>query len=372
MTIALQVSDLDHARIDGTRIYIHELLRRFGSLAPETRFALYHQRPFNSVFSPPTFTNYEEHRLPFPFAWMQTRFAAHLFRNPPERLFLPIQAGPLFLPTKLPVTATIHDLAFRRFPETFPLTHRVKLNLLLETIVRRANRLIAVSDSTRRDLLEFFPNLSPERVQVIHHGFNQEYFGHLLTVEEISLQLAPYALRPGSYILYVGALQPRKNLVRLIRAFEQLKDQHPEATLVLAGEAAWLAREIFAARERSVYRDAIVLTGRTSFEAVRALYQGARIFAFPSLYEGFGLPLLEAFAARVPVLTATNSSLPEVAGDAALYCAAEDVHDMAEKLATLWTDTTLREQLIRLGGQRLQEFSWDTCARETLACIVEA
>jgi len=368
-TVALQVSDLDHKRIDGTRVYLKELLNRFGKIDTETKFHLYHRNVFNLSLAPPNFSNYVVKACYFPFAWMQTIFAWKLFRTRPEKLFLPIQAAPIFIPEGTEVTATIHDLAFKRYPETFPKKHLFKLNFLLDVVVRRADKLIAVSESTKNDLLEFFPELPPERIRVIHHGFDSEFFGTKISTEEIRLLLATYCLLPGQYVLYVGALQPRKNLVRLIEAFNIVKQTAPEMKLVLAGERAWLSDEIFETREKSPYKEDIIMTGAVSFENLRVLYQGARLFVFPSLYEGFGLPILEAFASHVPVLTASNSSLIEVGGKAVLYCDASSVEDIAEKLACLWSEEELQKELIQKGETQLQKFSWDKCAKETLEYI---
>ncbi len=371
MRVAIQASDLDRERIDGTRVYLRELLRRFGPLAPETAFTLYHKGVFNPVLAPPSEKNYREKSLPFPFAWMQTRFAWELFRIRPDKLFLPIQAAPVFLPKNIEVTATIHDLAFRRFPDTFPKNDLRKLNFMLETAVRQADKLIAVSNSTKRDLLEFFPKLPESRVTVIHHGFDADFFGVRDPDMVLSETLQTFHLQLSTYLLYVGALQPRKNLIRLMQAFEKMKALVPEAKLVLAGEPAWLSQAIIETWENSPVRDDIVLPGRVSFEALRTLYQGARGFVFPSLYEGFGLPILEAFASQIPVLTADNSSLREVAGDGALYCQADDVDDMARQMERLWRDETLRIELIHKGNEQLKHFSWDTCARETLKVILK-
>lgn len=371
MHIAIQASDLDHARIDGTRVYLFELLKRFGQLNTSDTFALYHKGVFNPVLTPPSFQNYAVESLSFQKAWMQTRFAWEMFTNKPDKLFLPIQAAPLCLPRGIEVTATIHDLAWKRFPDTFPFRDRLKLDLMLSTVVRQADKLIAVSESTKRDLLKFFPHLSKSRIKVIHHGFDGEFFGSQLSSTELSEKLSNFKLQTSGFMLYVGALQPRKNLVRLIRAFEQMKTDRPEAKLVLAGEAAWLSDGVLEAQRKSQYRDDIILTGRVSFEDLRALYQGARAFVFPSLYEGFGLPLLESFASGTPVLTADNSSLREVAGDGAVYCDAFDTKDITEKMTQLWADETLRTNLIQKGNGRLERFSWDKCAQETLEYILE-
>ena len=371
MQIAIQTSDLDRQRIDGTRVYLKELLQVFGRLAPETFFTLYHEEHFNPSLAPKAYPNYQEQRIPFPFAWMQTRFTWRLFRDKPGKLFLPIQAAPLLLPRSIEVTATIHDLAWKQYPETFTWKDRFKLNLLLKRVVERADKLIAVSEATKRDLLHHFPTLKEAKIKVIYHGFDRDFFSERLSEQALTSQLASYKLEVAKYVLYVGALQPRKNLVRLIKAFEKLKQDIPEAKLVLAGEVAWLTRDILKVREQSLYREDIILTGKISFETLRALYQGAKVFAFPSLYEGFGIPILEAFASQVPVLTADNSSLPEVARQGALYCDALELEDIARQLQRLWKDTKLREELLLKGQQQLEHFSWEKCAKETLTYIQE-
>lgn len=371
MRIAVQASDLDHARIDGTRVYLKELLKRFGNLAPEQDFLLYHKNTFNPLLAPPQFSNYREESVASPFSWMQTRFAWEMFRTRPEKLFLPIQAAPFFLPSKTEVTATIHDLAFKKYPETFPRKDVMKLNLMLDAAVRQADKLIAVSHSTKADLLQYYPTLSADKITVVHHGFDQAFFAEKVSRDALEVMLQKQGLKPGEYVLYVGALQPRKNLVRLIAAFEKAKEMQPKMKLVLVGESAWLADGIHAAYEQSAFKSDIHLIGRVDFDELRTWYQGARLFAFPSLYEGFGLPILEAFASGVPVLTADNSSLPEVAGKAALYCQAEIVENIAEQLARLWGDTELQETLKKRAQEELERFSWEKCAQETLGVILK-
>jgi len=369
MKIAIQAADLDHSRIDGTRVYLKELLKRFGKLDYETDFFLYHKNTFNRSLIPPLMSNYYVKTKSFPLMWMQTRFAYELFCETYDKLFLPVQAAPLFVPSATEVTVTIHDLAFRRYPETFPKWDLWKINFLLDVAIRRSQKLIAVSQSTKNDLLYFFPRLKEGRIRVIHHGFDADFFGAKLSLENIKKVLSNYQLSVDGYILYVGALQPRKNLARLIEAFNVAKKSFSEMKLVLAGEAAWLSEPIFVAREKSPYKNDIILTGKVSFEELRALYQGARCFAFPSLYEGFGLPVLEAFASFLPVLLADNSSLREVGGNAALYVDALSMRDIAEKLTRLWSEEKLRAELVAKGQEQLKKFSWNRCAKETLEYI---
>lgn len=370
MTIALQTADLDASRIDGTRVYLSELLKRFGTLAPDESFHLYHKRRFNPELAPPFFENYTIHRIPFPSQWMQTRFAFEMFRSHPERIFFPVQAVPVFLPKESRVTLTVHDLAFRKYPETFTSVTRFKLDFLLNRAIARAQNIIAVSESTKQDLIKAFPELSKDKIHVIHHGFNHERFDTRIPTQTKNHTLEAFGLRDQQYILYVGALQPRKNLVRLIEAFNLFKPDAPEAKLVLAGEPAWLSQEIFAAQMDSPYRNDILIPGKIPSAHLPTLYQGARCFAFPSLYEGFGLPILEAFASGVPIVTADNSSLTEVAGEAALFTNALDSHMLSGQLLRLWRDDILRRTLIEKGKRRLKAFSWDTCAEKTLSLIL--
>lgn len=288
---------------------------------------------------------------------------------------MPLQALPIFLPKGTASIVTIHDLAFKLFPEHFPTKDVRKLNWLTDFAVRHATRLIAVSESTKRDILKYYPDTPPENIRVIHHGFDKHSSTktfpismHLFS-ETVPL-LERFHLISEEYLLYVGALQPRKNLICLMKAFEIFGRIHTSAKLVLAGEAAWMSERIFRAYEEHPLRDRIVLTGSISFEERALLYQHARIFVYPSLYEGFGLPILEAFSAGVPVICANNSSLPEVAGDAAIFFDATQSDELTEKLLSLWENTSQRSILIQKGRERCKTFSWDTCARETAEWIV--
>lgn len=375
MRIAIQSADLDAKRIDGTRVYILRLLERFGTLLPHETWHLFHRNTFNPNLTPPSLPNYFFHRIPFPFLWTQTRFAWELSRLRPERVFMPLQALPIFLPKGTESIVTIHDLAFKLFPEHFPTKDVRKLNWLTDFAVRNATRLIAVSESTKRDILKYYPDTPPENIRVIHHGFDEHSSTKAFpTSTHLSFRTAPllerFHLIPQEYLLYVGALQPRKNLLCLMKAFEAFGRMHTSAKLVLAGEAAWMSEHIFRAYEDHPLRDRIVLTGSISFEERALLYQHARIFVYPSLYEGFGLPILEAFSAGVPVICANNSSLPEVAGDAAIFFDATRSDELTEKLLSLWENTSQRSVLIQKGRERCKTFSWDTCARETAEWIV--
>ncbi|NTW75531.1 MAG: glycosyltransferase family 4 protein [Candidatus Moranbacteria bacterium] len=369
MKIAVQAADLDASRVDGTRVYLLELLRRFGKLSPGDRFLVCHRDRFNPELSPPEFPNYDVRVLPGERMWMQTAFAKALFDIRPDRVFIPLQAVPVATPEGTDIIATVHDLAFRHFPKTFPTSSRAKLNLLLGVTVRKATRIIVVSEATKLDLIRYFPDLPASKIRVIHHGVNAAFFAVKSPENERDALLSHYGLTSGSYVLYVGAIQPRKNLVRLIAAFETAKLLHPDMKLVIVGEKAWLSDAIIDRIRRSPFSDDIVRTGRVPFRELPIWYQNARLFAFVSLYEGFGLPALEAFAAGTPTLLGSASSLPEVGGDAALYADPHDESDIAAKLCLLWEDAILRSELRAKGLERVKLFSWDRCAEETLDCI---
>ena len=367
MRIAVQSADLDAGRIDGTRVYLLRLLERFGAMAPEHTWFLLHRSTFNPALTPPSFANYEVRSFAFPFFWTQTRFAFELFRLRPDRVFLPIQTMPFFLPKGTESVVTIHDLAFKIFPEHFPPRDLQRLNWFTDFAVARADRLIAVSESTKRDILKFYPSIREEKIRVIHHGFDA--LSEECDASASRELLKKHALVPKSYVLAVGAIQPRKNLGALISACEIVGKKFPDMKLVLAGEPAWMSEDIFRKIASSSMRDRIIVTGRMSFVDRAILYRNAGVFVFPSLYEGFGIPLLEAFSAGVPVIASDNSSLPEVAGGAAELFDATDVDALVDRLMTLWHDEEKKSLLIARGKKRIENFSWDTCARETLEWI---
>jgi glycosyltransferase involved in cell wall biosynthesis len=176
----------------------------------------------------------------------------------------------------------------------------------------------------------------------------------------------------GPYILHVGSIQPRKNLTRLVEAFAEVMDDVEGLQLVLAGRRAWGDQTLLDTIDSLALEGRVVLPGYVPDSDLAALYSGACVYAFPSLYEGFGFPALEAMACGTPVISANTSSLPEIVGDAALTFAPTDVEGQAEALRRVLTDPALRDHLVERGFARVQQFTWETAARETLAVLCEA
>jgi len=365
MKIAIQAADLDAARIDGTRVYILNLLKYFGILDQTSDFLIYHKNKFNPELTPPAFTNYKIRKIPFPYLWTQTRFCWNLRKDQPDILWMPMHNIPIFTPKRTKTFVTIHDLAFKYYPEYFPRGDLMKLNILINLAIKRSDKIIAVSESTKRDILKFYPEVSPDKIRVIYHGFDEDFYNQKRDPEaDVSIK-REFGLSQ-KYILYTGALQPRKNLIRLIEAFDILKRDGQNIQLVLAGEKAWMYEEIFDKIEKSPNKKDIINTGGIGFRELSRLMRGASVFVFPSLYEGFGIPVLEAMASRVPVVLARNSSLIEVGGEAALYFETESSRDLASKIRKVLEDKELSRELIIRGSEQIKKFSWEKCARETL------
>lgn len=367
MKIAIQAADLDNGRIDGTRVYILNMLRHFGRLAPEDEFLIYHRRDFNPELTPPEFSNYEIKKVSSPFLWTQTRFAWELLKDDPDILWMPMHNLPLVRKKKLLTVVTVHDLAYKHFPDYFPKRDLRELNFLGDLAIKNADRLIAISQSTKRDILQFYPGIREEKIKVIHHGFDGELFSQARDFDAEARVKKELGI-DGNYILYSGAIQPRKNLKILIEAFEILKKNNAggDLKLVLAGGKAWMWEETFAKAENSPFRADIIMPGKLKFDDLGHLVRGAEIYVFPALYEGFGIPLLEALAARVPLVTANNSSLREVGGGAAEYFDAKNAAELAEKIKMVLSDEKLKKEMIARGLTQIKKFSWEKCAAETL------
>jgi len=234
----------------------------------------------------------------------------------------------------------------------------------LPRALRRVDAVITVSACSRRDILAHF-GLSPKRIAVIPEGVEPR-FRPVPDSPERRAALARYGVAPP-FLLYLGGINARKNLSRLLEAYARLRERHPRLRLVIGGKRQWQAGEIMATFARLALGDAVCFTGYVEDADLPALYSAAEVFVFPSLYEGFGLPPLEAMACGTPVVTSTVSALPEVVGDAALTVDPHDVPGLAAAIERALTDDGLRATLRRRGLTRAGQFTWHRAARETLA-----
>lgn len=367
MRIAIQASDLDSKRIDGTRVYLLNMLNRFGKISPNDDFFVFHKNGFNPELEPKNHSNYKIISKNFPFYWTQIRFAMEIWKGKYDALWMPMQALPFVRRKNLKTTVTIHDLAFKIFPQFFPKKDLRRLNLFTDFAVKKSDKIIAVSHSTKNDILKFYPMIKEEKIKVIYHGFDPKLLQEKISDEEKNKINTKYKILNTKYILYVGAIQPRKNLKELIKAFEIIKKERKDLKLVLAGGKAWMWEEVMERISRSTYHNDIIVTGTIPFSEVISLYKNASVFVFPSLYEGFGIPVLEAFACGVPVILAKNSSLLEVGGGAANYF--ESIENLCYQIREILDKEELRKEMIEKGFNQAKKFSWDKCAEETIELI---
>jgi len=366
MKIAIQVADLDAERIDGTRVYIHNMLKFFGKLDQSSQFLLYHKNEFNPELIPPSFPNYTIKQKNINLFWTQRWFCGQLRKDMPDVLWMPMHNIPVFHSKKIKTVVTAHDLAYKYFPEYFPKKDLFKLNLLGNWAFTKADKIIAISESTKKDILKFYPSVSAEKIKVIYHGFDAEVFSVPRNLEIESTTKERMGIT-GDYLLYAGAIQPRKNLGVLVDAFNLFKEKtRSEIKLVIAGEKAWLSDGVFEKIKSSRFQKEILTPGRLTFADMGTLVRGASAYVYPSLYEGFGIPVLEILASRVPLLCALNSSLGEVGGDAPLYFDEKNPSDLAKKIERVLSDENLRAEMVRKGTEQIKKFSWEKCARETL------
>jgi glycosyltransferase involved in cell wall biosynthesis len=263
----------------------------------------------------------------------------------------------------VPSVFTLHDTAYLHFPRFYLPRNRAYLRVMMPRFLRRADQVIAVSEQTKRDALRFY-GMDPGKVRVIPEGVDARFRPDVdpAVVADVRLR---YRL-PRRFVLNVGTIQPRKNLVTLLDAFDVARRHHPDVGLVVAGAKGWLYEEFFARiRERGLTSH-VTLTGHVDDRDLPALFNAAEVFAYPSVYEGFGLPPLEALACGTPVLCSNASSLPEVVGEAGILIPPKDVDAWVHALDTILDDDGSRRELRRLGPERARAFTWDAAARRTL------
>jgi glycosyltransferase involved in cell wall biosynthesis len=265
-----------------------------------------------------------------------------------------------------PSVVTVHDLSFMRYPQAFPPMQRRYLQSQVRRSVRAARRVIAVSQATKQDVVELF-GVPAERIDVVYNGVDASFCP--APVEQVEAFRRRQEL-PQRYVLHLGTLEPRKNLVRLVQAFAQVKahdPSQPSVKLVLAGGKGWDYDAIFAEVGRLGLEQEVLFPGYVADQEVAWWYRAATVFVYPSLLEGFGLPVLEAMACGAPTVTSALSSLPEVAGDAALLVDPTSVDALAAALLRLLADAGLASDLRARGLAQAARFPWSRTAQATAA-----
>jgi glycosyltransferase involved in cell wall biosynthesis len=304
-----------------------------------------------------------------PLVRIPVTLSAELRRNPVDVLHVQYTAPPL---APCPVVATIHDLSFEHLPETFNRRSRAQLRLTVRRTARKAAQILTLSEFSRQDIVDTY-SIAPDRVSVTPAAAASD-FKPIEDETELRKIREAYGIE-RDYILSVSSIQPRKNLIRLIEAYSCLRGLRPEGKLpqlVLVGKRGWLDNETFRAAQRHSANNDIAFTGYVAERDLPALYSGATCFIYPSFFEGFGLPVLEAMQCGVPVIAGNRTSIPEVVGEAGLLFDPFDTNSLVQALTRMLDNPEYRAALRIQGLERAREFDWKQTAQLTLKAYQKA
>ncbi len=348
--------------VGGDKNYVRNVIRALGAIDPAGDYTLFLGTPLPTE---PILGAEQMRRVvvePYnPFIRMPVTFPLALVREQIDVVHVQYIAPPI-CPARIVVT--VHDISYERYPQFFTPAAVTQLRALVPLTIRHAATVLTVSEFSRQDIIRRY-RVPSEKV-VVAHGSADPMFQPIHDVARLAAVREKYGTGER-FILCVGNLQPRKNLVTLINAYVRLRQANATRhKLVLVGGRSWLYDDIFAAARDSGYADEFVFTGFVTDDDLVALYNAAELFVYPSLFEGFGAPPLEAMACGAPVVTTNTSSIPEVVGDAALLVDPLDVDGLARAMTTALSNPALRAQLSIRGRERASAFSWDAAARTIL------
>lgn len=368
MIIGIDGNEANVTKRVGISEYAYQLLLQFSE--PEfqnqnTNFIIYlKDKPLASL--PKENENWQYRVLKPGKLWTQWRLPLDLFfhRPRPDVFFSMTHYAPRFSP--VPSVIAVMDVSYFRYPEMFNASDLYQLRNWTAYSIKNAKKVLTISNSSRDDIIKAYKT-SKDKVITTYLGIKK-----IVSLEPRVFgmnQLQSKYHISDKYILFVGTLQPRKNISRLIEAFSKIKKE--DLDLVIIGRKGWQYEEILEAPKKFGVEGRVKFLENIQDDELDVFYKYALCYVLPSLYEGFGLPVLEAMQRNCPVITSNVSSLPEAGGDAALYVNPEDVDDIAAKITELVDDKKLREELIEKGKKQVKKFSWEKAAKETLDILVE-
>ncbi len=362
MIIGVDANEANVSEKVGVSVYTLKLLEYFQKKAAKNQefIVFLKNKPSSDLPAETEFFNYAV--IHGDFLWSQTFLPLELYKRKAlgqriQVFFSPAHYIPRFCP--VPAVVAIHDLSYFYYPDEFLKKDLYQLKNWTKYSVEKAKKVIAVSKTTKKDIIKFY-QVPEEKIEVIYNGYEKTSPQHPSLIKE---------KKKGQYILYAGTLQPRKNIDTLIEAFYKFRKNYPEFKLVIVGKKGWLYEHIFKKVDELNLKKEVVFKGYVSDDELSVLYRDAFCFVMPSLYEGFGIPIVEAMSFGCPVISSFTSSLPEVGGDACLYFDPRSPQELAKKLKKLTENRKLRSDLIKKGRERIKLFSWQKCAEETLKVI---
>ena len=362
MKIGLEASRANKKFKTGTEWYAWHLLQQFKKIDQQNNFVVYHNIDLaKDLAAAPANFLFKQIKWPFNRLWTHIRLSFELLFHPVDKMFFS-NAVPLI--TKGEVTVTIHDLGFLKNPELYHPLERIYQKFSHSLAINRADKILAISDATKQDIIKYFPKVI-NKIKVIYNGWDAKEFKPS-SEEEKSVIRNKYNL-PDNFLLYIGRIETKKNIQNLVRGYKMLKNK--DWPLVLAGRAGnYGYDEVYKLAKKS---KRIIFLGYVPQDDYQQLMAAASIFVFPSKFEGFGIPVLEAMGSGVPVVCSHIPVLHEVAGQAARFFNPDDPQNIADVIDRLIVESDIRDELINLGFERSKQFSWDICAKETLKYILE-
>ncbi len=348
----------------GVSVYALNILKYFSKVAnQEIQFNVYLKNPpLNDLPEENKYFKYCS--INGKFLWSQIYLPIHLYFNKNiDVYFSPAHYLPRFCP--IPQVVTIHDLAYLYYPEDFTKKDLWQLKNWTKFAINKAKSIIAVSKTTKKDIIKNY-KIEESKISVIYNGFEKSFKNSEIKNLDLNKNSK---LKIKNFILFAGTIQPRKNIETLIDAFDKFVQTNHDFKLVIAGKKGWLYENIFEKVKVMNLENKVIFTDHVSDPELIWLYKNAFCLVLPSLYEGFGIPVLEAMNFDCPVVTSFSSSLPEIGGDASLYFNPKNPDDLLEKLKSLKENKELRKELIAKGRQRIKDFSWEKCGEQTLKII---
>lgn len=362
MRIAVNTRLLLPGKLEGIGWFAHESLRRITVAHPEHQFIYIFDRPYDArfvhapnvtpvVLPPPT-------RHPILYRiWFNWMLPAALRKHRADLFLSP--DGYLSLRTDVPQLAVMHDLNFEHYPQDLPRAYSRYYRRFFPRFAEKAARIVTVSEFSKQDIVKTY-RVPGDKIDVVYNGIG-EVFGPLPEGRRGEARQKHTGGMP--YFVSVGSLHPRKNIARLLAAFDHFAEGQPEVRLVIVGEAFWWDERMKAAWKKMKHTDQVIFTGRLEQKELHQVLADALALVFVSYFEGFGIPVAEAMKCGVPVIAANATSLPEVADDAAVYCDPFIVESITAAMQQVWNDSALRERLSAAGLERAERFTWDETAR---------
>ena len=363
MRIGVNTRILLKGKMEGMPVFTAEVLKRMVTAHPEHEFFFFFDRPYDQSFvfakNVTPIEIFPQARHPFLFIWWFEWSLVRTLKKHKIDIFLSPDNF-CSLRTEVPTLLVVHDIAYKHFPDQVTGIHKWYYNRFMPQFIEKAEQIVTVSNFTKKDIVEKMSVL-PEKIAVACNGCNEK-FKPISQNEKI--QIREKFTEGIPYFLFVGLIHPRKNVHRLIRAFSKFKEETgAREKLVLVGRKGWMTEEVKTALENSNYKKDVIFTGFVEHEELPKLIAAAEALMYVSLFEGFGIPILEAFHCETPVVTSNTSSMPEVGGDAALYADPESIDSIAEQMKLLYENPKLKDELVKKGKVQRTKFSWEKASK---------